>query len=94
MTLHDEVLDLFALGIVNLRELRSVANTLQERRLTGVRSADDENSEMTNAIKVLFDCRRIQMNRLGHVFDTCRDFCIHLIDRDEARSLTTTHPFS
>ena len=68
--LHDEVLDLFALGIVNLRGLRSVANTLQERRFTSIGSADDEDSEMANAIELPFDFFGIQVNRLGHVFDT------------------------
>ena len=70
VTLHDEVLDLFALGIVNLRGLRSVANALQERRFTSIRPADDKDSEMTNVIEMLFDFFRIQMNRLDHVFDT------------------------
>ena len=91
--LQDEVLlDLFALGIVNLRGLRSVANTLQERCFTSIRSADDEDSEMTNAVKMPFDCYRIQMNHLGHVFNTWEvvwHVCIHWIeiDHDQGKSL-------
>ena len=65
--LHDEVLYLFALGIVNFRKLRSVANTLQERRFTCIRSADNEDPEMANAIEMLFDFFRIQTNCLFEV---------------------------
>ena len=68
VTLHDEVLDLFALGIVNLRGLRSVANALQERRFTSIRPADDEDSETTNAIEMLFDFFRIETNGLFEIF--------------------------
>ena len=71
---------------------------LQERRFTSIRSADDKDSEMTNAIKLLFDCFGIQMNRLGHVFDTWgvvyHHVYIPLIDDDQDRSLTTTHSFA
>ena len=93
VTLHDKVLDFFALGIVNLRGLCSVANTLQERRFTRIRSADDEYSETTNAIKMPFDRYRIQMNLWGHVFNTWGvvwHVCtIHLIeiDHDQGKSL-------
>ena len=87
---HVEVLDLFALGIVNLRELRSVANALQECRLTSIRSADDENSESTNAIEMLFDRFRIQMNCLFEVF------CNYIsgISHSQDRNLVVTHSFS
>ena len=51
----------FALGIVDFWELRSVANTLQERRFTSVGSADDEDSEM-NIIEVLSNFHRIQLD--------------------------------
>ena len=87
---HVEVLDLFALGIVNLRELRSVANALQECRLTSVRSADDENSESTNAIEMLFDRFRIKMNCLFEVF--CK--YISGISRSQDSNLVITHSFS
>ena len=95
VTLHDKILDLFALGIVNLRGLRSVANTLQERRFASIRSADDEDSETTNAVKMPFDCYRIQMNLLGHVFNTWGAVwyvCIHLIeiDHDQDKSLVAS----
>ena len=56
------VIDLFALGIVNFGELRSVANTLQERCFTSVRPADHKDSEATYAIEVLFDFRGIELN--------------------------------
>ena len=68
VTLHIKILDLFALGIVNLRGLRSVANTLQERRFTSIRPADDEDSETTNAIETLFDFFRIETNGLFKIF--------------------------
>ena len=55
------MLHLFALGIMDFGELRSIANTLQERRFTGVRSADDENSEM-NIFEVLSNFHRIQLD--------------------------------
>ena len=51
----------FALGIVDFGELRSIANTLQERRFTSVGSADDENSEM-NIIEMLFNFHRIPLD--------------------------------
>ena len=60
VTLYNEVADLFTLGIVNVRELRSVANALQERRFSSIRSANDKDSETTNAIEVLFDFSRSQ----------------------------------
>ena len=73
MTRQDVVIDLFALGIVNFGKLRSVANTLQERRFTSVRPADHEDSEVTYAIEVLFDLRRVQL-------DLCmRTFSDHVI---------------
>ena len=95
VTLHDKILDLFALGIVNLRALCSVANTLQECRFTSIGSADDEDSETTNVVKMLFDCYRIQMNLLGHVFNTWGviwHVCIHLIeiDHDQGKSLVAS----
>ena len=55
------MLHLFALGIVDFGELRSIANTLQERRFTSVGSADDEDSEMNN-IEVLSNFHRIQFD--------------------------------
>ena len=51
----------FALGIVDFGELRSIANTLQERRFTSVGSADDENSEM-NVFEVFSNFYRIQLD--------------------------------
>ena len=74
VTPHDKVFDLFTLGIVNVRELRSVANALQERRFSSVRSADNKDSETTNAIEVLFDFSRIQMVRLANVNKVLFDF--------------------
>ena len=68
MALFDEVLDLFTLRIMNVGELRSVADALQERRFTSVRSADDKDPKMANAIKVLFDFSRIQVNFLFKIF--------------------------
>ena len=68
MTLYEEVLDLFALRIINVGALRSVADALQERRFTSVRSADDKDPKMANAIEVLFDFSRIQMNFLFESF--------------------------
>ena len=59
---QDVAIDLFALGIVNFRKLRSVANTLQERRFTSVRPANYEDSEVTYAIEVLLDFRGIQLD--------------------------------
>ena len=55
------MLHLFALGIVDFGELRSIANTLQERRFTSVGSADDENSEM-NVFEVFSNFHRIQLD--------------------------------
>ena len=55
------MLHLFALGIVDFGELRSIANTLQERRFTSVGSADDENSEM-NLFEVFSNFHRIQLD--------------------------------
>ena len=52
------MLRLFALGIVDFGELRSIANTLQKRRFTSVGSADDEDSEM-NIIEVLSNFHKI-----------------------------------
>ena len=73
VTRQDVVTDLFALGIVNFGKLRSVANTLQERRFTSVRPADHEDSEVTYAIEVLFDFRGVQL-------DLCKStFCDHAI---------------
>ena len=74
VTLYDEVLDLFTLRIVNVGELRSVANALQERRFASVRSADDKDSETTNAIELLFDFSRIQMIRLTDASEVLFDF--------------------
>ena len=68
VTLYDEVLDLFTLRIINVGAVRSVADALQERRFTSVRSADDKDPKMANAIKVLFDFGRIQMNFLFEIF--------------------------
>ena len=48
MALYDEVLDLFTLRIINVGELRSVADALQERRFTSVRSADDHQQMWQN----------------------------------------------
>ena len=62
MTWQDVVIDLLALGIVNFGKLCSVANTLQERRFTSVRSADHEDSEVTHAIEVVFDFRGVQLD--------------------------------
>ena len=82
VTLHDGVFDLFTLGIVNVGEFRSVANALQERCFPSVRSADDKDSEMTNAIEVLFDYFRTQMHCLpGHFFDDWRDVWHHICIR-------------
>ena len=64
------MLHLFALGIVDFGELRSIANTLQERRFTSVGSADDEDSEM-NIIEVLFDFDRIQLDSGPFFFICC-----------------------
>ena len=61
-------IDLFALGIVNFGKLRSVANTLQERRFTSVRPADHEDSEVTYAIEVLFDFRGVQLDLCMRTF--------------------------
>ena len=73
VTRQDVVIDLFALGIVNFGKLRSIANTLQERRFTSIRSADHEDSEVTYAIEVLFDFRGVQL-------DLCmRTFSDHVI---------------
>ena len=73
MTWQNVVIDLFALGIVNFGKLRSIANTLQERRFTSIRSADHEDSEVTYAIEVLFDFRGVQL-------DLCmRTFSDHVI---------------
>ena len=69
VTLYDEVLDLFTLRIINVGELRSVADALQERHFTSVRSADDKDPKMANAIEMLFDFSRIETNSLGHSFD-------------------------
>ena len=55
------MLHLFAHGIMDFGELGSIANTLQERRFTGVGSADDENSEM-NIFEVLSNFHRIQLD--------------------------------
>ena len=55
------MLHLFAHGIMNFGELRSIANTLQERRFTGVGSADDENSEMS-IFEVLSNFHKIQLD--------------------------------
>ena len=68
VTLYDEVLDLFTLGVINVGALRSVANALQERRFTSVRSANDKDPKMANAIEVLFDFNRIQTNFLFESF--------------------------
>ena len=65
---QNEVLDLFAFGIEDLRELCCVANTLQEGRFTCIWPAKDEDSEVTNAIEVLFDFRRIH-NVYRHVIE-------------------------
>ena len=56
------VTDLFALGVVNFRKLRSIANTLQECRFTSIRPADHKDSEATYAIEVLFDFRGIELD--------------------------------
>ena len=89
VAVHDEAPDLFALGIVNFRKPRSVANTLQERRFTSIRPADNKDSEMTNAIKIPFDCFRIQNNCLFEVvyhhvsdinhFQSSRKFSYYLL---------------
>ena len=99
MTLYDEVLDLFTLRIINVRAVCSVANALQERRFTSVRSADDKDPKMANTIEMLFDFSRIETNSLGHFFDTWEvvghHLCTRLIDwHDQGRSLTITHSFS
>ena len=62
VTWQNVVIDLFALGIVNFRKLCSVANMLQERCFASVRPADYEDSEVTYAIEVLSDFRRIQLD--------------------------------
>ena len=74
VTPYDEILDLFTLGIVNVGELCSVANALQERRFASVRPADDKDSETTNSIEVLFDFSRIQMARLTNAIEVLFDF--------------------
>ena len=71
MTRQDVVIDLFTLGIVNFGKLRSVANTLQERRFASIRPADYEDSEVTYAIEVLLDFRRIELDL------PWRTFCDH-----------------
>ena len=70
MALYDEVPHPFILGIINVGALRGVANALQERRFTSIRSADDKDPKMANAIKVLFNFSRIEVNSLGHFFGT------------------------
>ena len=65
-----EVLDLLAIGIEYLGKLCSIANTLQYRRFTCIRSANNEDPETTNTVEVLLDLRRIQTEIL---FDTRRD---------------------
>ena len=74
VTPYDEILDLFTLGIVNVGELCSVANALQERRFSSVRSANNKHSETTNAIEVLFDFSRVQMVRLTSAIEVLFDF--------------------
>ena len=59
MIQQDKVVDLFAFGIVDFRKLFCVANTLQEGRFTCIWPAEDQDSEVTNAIEMLFDFRRI-----------------------------------
>jgi len=71
--------------IENIRELRSIANTLQECRFTCIRSADDEDSEVTNAIEVFFDFGRIQMKPL--FVGAWGDVCHHVIIDTGLRSL-------
>ena len=85
----DEMLHLFALGIVDFGELRSIANTLQERRFTSVGSADDEDSEM-NIIEVLFDFDRIQLDS-GPFFFICCAMTSILVAHGQANVLATTH---
>ena len=63
MIRQDKVLDLFAFGIVDFRELFGVANTLQEGCFTCIWPAEDEDSEVANVIEVLFDFRRIHPDR-------------------------------
>ena len=59
--------DLFSLEIEDFRELCRVADTLQERCFTCIRSAHDKNPKTMNSIEVLSDVCRI------HVKDTfCR----------------------
>ena len=79
------VIDLFTLGIVNFGELRSVANTLQERRFASVRPADYEDSEVTYAIEVLSDFRMIQLDLSG------RAFCDHVISKVGTRSRSSLY---
>ena len=79
---------LFALGIVDFGELRSIANTLQERRFTSVGSADDEDSEM-NIIEVLFDFDRIQLD--GPFFFICCAMTSILVAHGQVNVLATTH---
>ena len=80
MTRQDVVIDLFTLGIVNFGKLRSVANTLQERRFASIRPADYEDSEVTYAIEVLLDFRRIELDL------PWRTFC----DHDKVGSISRT----
>ena len=76
VTQQDVVIDLVTLGIINFGKLRSVTNTLQERRFTSIRPADYEDSEVTYAIKVLFDFRDIQLDLSRRNWGT---FCDHVL---------------
>ena len=71
-----KILDSFAVGIEYLGELCGITNTLQQRRFSCVRSANNENPEPTNTVKVLLDLSRIQTEIL---FDTRRDDWIYMM---------------
>ena len=88
VTLHHEVLDFFAIGIINLRKLRSFANALQERCFTSIRSANDKDSETTDAIELLLNFLRIRINCLFEVL------CHHIITHNQDNNLVITYSFS
>ena len=75
MRLEGVVANHFVIGIVNFRKFCSVAHAFQERCFSSVRSADDENSESANAIKVLFEYCSIQMSPF---FDVYTSLLIHI----------------
>ena len=69
------ILDSFALGIEYLGKLCGITNTLQKRRFTCVRSADNENPEPTNTVEVLLDLRRVQAKILFNTWRSDCDLC-------------------